>query len=140
MIDCFRLRLNDDYKFDGNAADGSVYAGESNSLPAFEAFLRLVESRSTLLSSWWSNDKKAECIAVGMDCSEAWSSLTAAPEKSDIVQHYGDLNMPMQMRMFGEQVYGCGPGGQDGRAMLQQMMKVEGGKGKSVNIDMGKAF
>ena len=33
----------------------------------------------------------------------------------------------MQLRMFGEQIYGTGPGGQNGSAMLRLQMMAEGG-------------
>lgn len=72
-----------------------------------------------------------ECIATGMagNATTNWCSLEAGPEKSDMIEHYSDPQIPMQMRMFGEQVYGNGPGGQDGAAMLRMMMTMEGKSG-----------
>lgn len=43
-----------------------------------------------------------------------WSELACVIQKSEIIEHYGNLIMPMQLRMFGEQVYQRGPGGMSG--------------------------
>jgi mitochondrial splicing suppressor protein 51 len=58
---------------------------------------------------------------------DGWSSLASAIENSDIIEHYGNPNMPMQLRILGEQVYGRGPGGQSGASMLQVQMMAERG-------------
>jgi splicing suppressor protein 51 len=53
------------------------------------------------------------------------------------MEHYGSATMPMQLRMFVESVYGRGPGGQDGSAMLQlQVMPESGPSMHSSNIDV----
>lgn len=133
LIDSCRLRLDDLKRFEGVDTSGSVYAGDANSLPAFNLFLRLAESRSGLLPPWWVAEDEdggsaAECIAVGMGKPEDWYSLTFRPEKSEIIGHYGgDEYMPMQMRMFAEQVYGRGVGGADGAGMRRTMMRRESG-------------
>jgi splicing suppressor protein 51 len=59
---------------------------------------------------------------------DGWSSLSRAVEKSDIVEHYGDPTMPMQLRMLGEQVYGSGPAGQPGASMMELQMRIESGE------------
>ncbi|KAI9808444.1 MAG: hypothetical protein M1826_004154 [Phylliscum demangeonii] len=46
---------------------------------------------------------------------------------------YGNSLMPMQSRMFAEQVYGQGPGGQSWDAMRQVMMKREADGGKKMH-------
>lgn len=66
--------------------------------------------------------------------SGAWESLSAAPEKADFIEHYGDSRMPMQLRMFAEVVYGSGPGGQDGKVMMEMMARSEGGGGGGVGM------
>lgn len=35
LIDCFRLRQEDNYKFEGDAETDSIYAGSLNSMPGF---------------------------------------------------------------------------------------------------------
>jgi splicing suppressor protein 51 len=63
---------------------------------------------------WWSEEKAVECEALGMN--GGWSFLSNVIEKSDLIEYYGISSMPMQLRMFAEQVYGRGPGGQSGTA------------------------
>lgn len=138
LIDTFRLKLDDDYKFEGDVFEGTVYDGAPNSIPGFKKFLRQAKSKPGLLPPWWSDDKAAECIAFGM--SGSWASLSAAPEKSDIVEHYGNPEMPMQMRMLSEQITGRGPRGQDGTAMRKLMMEGESGKGVTSTMDWSHMF
>ncbi len=124
LIDTYRFRMEDDYNLEGSADADSIYGGARDSLQGFRRFLRLAQSRRGLLPQWWSPEKAAECEAAGMHGS-GWSSLTSAIEKSDVIEHYGDSKFPMQLRMFGEQVYGRGPGGQEGASMRRLMMTME---------------
>ncbi|OCL06400.1 putative MYND domain protein [Glonium stellatum] len=126
LIDTYRFRMDDDYSLEGKVSTDSVYGGARNGLAGFRRFLRLAESRPGLLPPWWSAQKASECVAVGMQES-GWSSLSCAIEKSDVQEHYDDSKFPMQLRMFGEQVYGRGPAGQSGSAMRQVMMAMESG-------------
>ena len=138
LIDTYRFRMEDDYNLEGGADDDSIYGGAHDGRHGFRRFLHLAEGRSGLLPSWWSREKAAECEAVGMN--DGWSSLANAIEKSDVIEHYRNSNMPMQLRMFGEQVYGRGPGGQSGAAMRQAQMMVEKGETCSDQIDMASLF
>lgn len=127
LIDTYRLRMEDNYKLEGNVDADCVYNGAPDGQQGFRRFLRLAEKRPGLLPSWWSQEKAAACVTVGRN--GGWSSLSSMVEKGDVIEHYGDPNMPMQLRMFGEQVYGRGPGGQSGDGMRQvQMMLERGGK------------
>jgi splicing suppressor protein 51 len=126
LIDCYRLRMEDDYNLEGEADEDSIYGGAANGEKGFQRFLSLARSSRGLLPSWWSEEKSSECMRLGMRNS-GWSSLASAVGKGDIVEHYGDPGMPMQMRMFGEQVYGRGPGGQPGASMMKMQMMMEGG-------------
>lgn len=126
LIDTYRFRMADDFNLEGKVTDDSIYSGAGNGLAGFRRFLRLAESRPGLLPPWWSAQKSSECVAVGMQES-GWSSLSCAIEKSDVQEHYDDSKFPMQLRMFGEQVYGRGPAGQSSTAMRQVMMAMEGG-------------
>ncbi len=125
LIDTFRLRQQDNFTFEGHADDNSIYSGASNSVAGFQRFLSLAASRPGLLPPWWSSSKAEECKQLGLE--GGWTSLTKMTEKGDVIEHYGDSKMPMQMRMFGEQVYGTGPGGQPGEAMMKMMMMSESG-------------
>lgn len=48
--------------------------------------------------------------------------------------------MPMQLRMFGEQVFGAGPGGQNGTEMRKFQMMAEDGEGVASTLDMSHLF
>ncbi|OJD12443.1 hypothetical protein AJ78_06958 [Emergomyces pasteurianus Ep9510] len=126
LIDTYRLRMEDNYKFEGNADMDSIYGGAQDGRQGFERFLRLANSRPHLLPPWWEQKSVTECVAVG--AMSGWSDLRCAIGKSDVIEHYGNSDMPMQLRMFGEQIYGYGPGGHDGAAMLRAQMMIENGK------------
>ncbi|KAF1356215.1 putative MYND domain protein [Delphinella strobiligena] len=115
LIDTCRVRLDDNYNLEQKNTKDSVFAGEPH---------------TGLLPPWWSAEKAKECIALGMDKPDDWYSLRFGPEKGDIIKHYGDDKMPMQMEMLGEQVYGSGPGGQSRDILRKAMMKVEGNAGE----------
>ena len=118
----------------------SLYDGSSNSLPDCRKFIRLAKGIDGLLPPWWSQEKERECDALGLGV--GWSSLSAAVEKSDIIEHYGDPTMPMQLRMLGEQVYGSGPAGQPGTSMMRMQMMLESGEygGASSLLDMSSSM
>ncbi|ORY12644.1 putative MYND domain protein [Clohesyomyces aquaticus] len=126
LVDAFRLRQEDDYKFTSDVDSDSIYGGRAHSLPGFRRFLGLASSRPGLLPPWWNDDSKRECEAYGMN-KDNWSDLRTCVEKHDIIEHYGDSRFPMQLRMLGESVYGTGPMGQDGTGMRKMMMMQEGG-------------
>lgn len=147
LVDTYRMRLEDDYKYDGDVTVGSVYDGSPNGLPAFRRFMKLVAKRPGLLPAWWDGERqRKECEAFGMrkeaDGEECWGGLRTCMEKSDIMEYYGDSTMPMQLRMFGEDVYGSGPAGQSGAAMRQLMISGEqGGGANHVSLlDVSQSF
>jgi splicing suppressor protein 51 len=49
LIDCFRMRMEDEYTFGAN--NFGIYGGESP-VPVFKKFLDLAEKRDKLLPSW----------------------------------------------------------------------------------------
>jgi hypothetical protein len=65
LIDAFGLRQEDNFKFEGLVDSNSKYDGGSHSTNAFQNFLRLAESRSGLLPSWWDAQKRAACVQFG---------------------------------------------------------------------------
>lgn len=111
--------MEDDYNLPGDVDEDSIYGGAASGLRGFQRFMRRVQSKPGLLPAWWSAEKTKECERVGR------GDLGCAVEKSDLIEHYKDPMMPMQLRMFGEQIYGSGPGGQSGTMMRQQMMMME---------------
>jgi splicing suppressor protein 51 len=119
LIYTFRLRCTDDYTFDGKIISGTIQAGEQNSESAFRtSLLFIAENKSAFLPPWWSTDKAEECITYGMNTNN-WSNLYSAVTKQDLIEHYGDKDMPMQMRMLYEKITGRGPMGRKCGGMLQ---------------------
>ncbi|PVH70408.1 hypothetical protein DL98DRAFT_472722 [Cadophora sp. DSE1049] len=100
LIDCYRLRVEDEYTFQGDA--GGLYGGE-DPLPDFKRFLNQVEKREGVLPKWWSKEKRKECEKIAKN--ESWANINAAVEKSDIVEHYKNPMMPMTLRVLGENIY-----------------------------------
>ncbi|KAI0907244.1 putative MYND domain protein [Ustulina deusta] len=126
LIDAYRLRVEDEYVFEGEAALDSIYGGAESSLPGFRKFLRRAASRPGLLPSWWNAEKQAACEKLGMDSAQ-FQNLRCAVEKSDIIEHYGDPRFPMQLRMLAETLIGRGFGGHDGTHMRKTMTMMENG-------------
>ncbi|KAF9178119.1 hypothetical protein BGZ51_008097 [Haplosporangium sp. Z 767] len=136
LIDCYRFRLEDDYSLEFYQHPDSIYVGCKDSRVDFQRFLRLAESRPGVLPSWWSPEKAAECLKVGLTDKD--HNLQHCIEKHDVIAYYGDNMMPMQLRMLGEQIYLRGPGGQSGAAMIKMQMQVENGKAFSSTIDTSR--
>ncbi|EOD46093.1 putative mynd domain protein [Neofusicoccum parvum UCRNP2] len=109
LIDAFRLRMADEHNFKHRSHDGSIYAGDPDSLTAFKQFLHQVKQISGLLPPWWSEEKRGECIVLGMNGEgESWRLLAKRTDEKDIAERYEDKRMPLQMRVFAKHV--CGPG------------------------------
>ena len=104
LIDCFRMRLEDECNFAGEFR--GIY-NEESSYPYFKKFLTLAEEREAILPSWWDKKARTECerLARGGD---GWANIARAVEKSDIQEHYGDSMMPAKLRILGEKIYGKG--------------------------------
>lgn len=140
LIDTFRLRQEDDYNLDGDVEEGTVYAGAEDSVPAFKSFMDKISEKPGLLPPWWTQEDVVKCLDVGTK--GGYYSLAAAPKKADFIEHYSDPQMPMQMRLFGEQIIGRGPGGQDGAGILAITAQMEGGNSgmHSSTMDMSQMF
>ncbi|OJD31510.1 mynd domain [Diplodia corticola] len=132
LIDAYRMRMDDQYKFEGDIDADCVMGGEvESSIGGFTRFLlKLHRAAPQLLPPWWTPQKEEACKSAGMRHG-AWESLRATPEKEDFIEHYGDSRMPMQLRMFAEAVYGSGPGGQSGKMMMEMMASTEEGGERS---------
>ncbi len=118
--------MEDMYNFQQPEAD-SLYCGAPSGEKGFRRFLRLAEAKPNLLPSWWSPEKNKECLEFGTTDKDL--GLYFSIETHDIQEFYGNNDMPMQLRMFAEQVYGRGVGGQSGAGMLAMKMAMEGGGG-----------
>ncbi|KAI9374061.1 hypothetical protein BJX61DRAFT_344395 [Aspergillus egyptiacus] len=126
LIDTYRLRMADQRQFEGSAETNSLFGESADISGSFRRFLRKVtEEKRELLPSWWSPEKAEECEQLA-ETGVGWSSLyNNAVQKQDIIDHYENPLMPMQIRMFAEQIYGTGPGGQSGAVILPIMAMQE---------------
>lgn len=136
LIDAYRLRMEDNYMFGDPDAD-SLHAGAPSGEPGFHHFLSQAEGRPGLLPPWWSSEKRDACLEYGRRPG-SWSDLRVTVEKHDIIEEYGNALAPMQLRMFGEQVIGSGPGGFDGESMMQMQMMTERGEMHGSVMDMSR--
>ncbi|KPI36694.1 uncharacterized protein AB675_9993 [Cyphellophora attinorum] len=127
LIDTHRFRLNDNYTFLGEApyyvlGDPSPNRGATE----FRTFLKQAfyhPDNKGLLPSWFTKAKINECMAFARRTpSHHYNTM---PEKSDILDYYGDPRMPMQLRMFAEQVLHRSPYGESGDAMMAFQAKLE---------------
>lgn len=135
LIDIYRLRMDDTFKFDHMVETDSLYSGARDGTNGFKKFLGLVEGKAGLLPADWSPEKKEAVIAFGQ--AEPEKLLFHKADKETIINRYGNAQMPMQMRLFGEQVYGRGVGGQAGAPIIQLQMQMESGTlhGSTINTN-----
>ncbi|TQN63734.1 hypothetical protein CSHISOI_11701 [Colletotrichum shisoi] len=135
LIDTYRLRMEDNAVIEGKATPKSLYEpGVSDATDGFRAFLDKVKGKPRLLPPWWSEEKQAECEALGGDGGERWYSLRAKVTKASVIQHYGDELFPMQLRMMGEPIYGSAPGGGNGSMMRRMFAEREAGTSQYQHI------
>ena len=116
LIDSFRLRLEDYSSFSDEIQVGSIYHNDNeHSAVAFdEGFLRMAIEKG-LLPEPFNQSKLNDCVKFGMKnnmVGTEWGGLTTKTTESGIVEWYGDGSMPLQMRIFAEQIYGDDPSGQ----------------------------
>ncbi|KAL9109593.1 MAG: hypothetical protein Q9227_005773 [Pyrenula ochraceoflavens] len=109
LIDAYRLRVEDEYTFTGDVDLDSLYAGGDAAAArrGFKKFVLKAEKQRGLLPRWWSQQKRAACLRMASPADDtSWYSISCAVEKSDIVEHYKNPLMPMQLRMLAEHVEG----------------------------------
>lgn len=136
LIDSFRLREDDEYTFKGDASMDSVYDGSADSTVPFKSFLNEVEEKEGYLPDWWNEAKRKECVKFGMRKNQ-WASLRQAVTKSGIIEYYGSPTMPMQLRMFAEEVLGSSISNIGGaKAMRQFQMMQESGASELDGLDI----
>jgi mitochondrial splicing suppressor protein 51 len=104
-IDTYRFRMEEEYVMTGDCDLESIYGGAPTGQQGFRRFLNRFKQNPELLPPWWSAEHVRRCRKVGSK-EDGWSALDCASEKSDVVEHYKDPTMPMQLRAFAEQVYG----------------------------------
>ena len=82
-----------------------------------------------LLPEWLYGAKIKDCILYGLRSNMAgteWGGLRTKTTEAKVAKWYGDESMPLQMRIFAEQVYGDDPSGQakDMKLRAQAMTKA----------------
>ncbi|KAK3357281.1 hypothetical protein B0T25DRAFT_566581 [Lasiosphaeria hispida] len=112
VVDSYRLRLTDD--------------GLPPSPSQFGRHLRLAESRAGMLPSWWNAIKAQASANFGSPANTSTVQLTHPVFESDIIEHYGNSEFPMQLRMLAEAICGSSPAGQDGTMMRKMLAGMEG--------------
>ena len=131
LIDAYRLRVEDEYKFHGDVDNDSLY-GAGNKAGAIRGFSKFVRKangcKPPVLPPWWTDETSKACLKYARNA-VADHDLGGAVEKSDIQEFYGVSNMPMQLRMLAEKIEGSPIGGQSGGPMRQMMMATEAGSG-----------
>jgi splicing suppressor protein 51 len=105
LIDSYRMRIEDEHKFEGNASEDNIYGGAQDSLLGFERYLGHAARCPGLLPTWWNTEKQDACKRLGMDPSQG-HCLRHAVKKSDIIEHYGDSRFPTQLRLLAQTVIG----------------------------------
>ncbi|KAH6608487.1 hypothetical protein Trco_001833 [Trichoderma cornu-damae] len=125
LIDSFRLRETDDVLYGGMKNNESIYNGRVSSCPPFRRFLDQAEAKG-LMPPWWSDQKRAECLTVGLNqSSENYHDLYTATHDVELLVVYEDAIILMQLRLFAEAVLGRGAAGTDGKLMREKMALAE---------------
>lgn len=104
IIDVYRLRLDDEYRFQGKKR--GLYAGGRDNKPIddFRNFLRRADSVN-LFPQWWNPEKQDVCERRAEGCS--WNQLMLYINDDEIKAHYQDDTMVLKLRYLGSFVYGA---------------------------------
>ena len=78
LIDVYRLRVEDEYVFTGDASTDSLYGGGSPKV-GFWNFLDKAEKKQGVLPPWWNRKKRLECLKL-VARRKGWSDLGCAVE------------------------------------------------------------
>lgn len=136
LIDAYRLRMDDRWDIAKVQEPGSLYVpGATDGKEGFGVFLdkaeKVKEKVVPLLPTWWNEEKRKECEALGADTAQ-WSSLAKKVRKTDIQRHYDDMALPMQLRSIGETVYNLLV---DGKRVVDIPDDVFGGPGMDPDVE-----
>lgn len=141
LVDTYRMRIEDEYVFQGDVDEDSLYggAGASSALRHFRRFLNKAvridaKRHKKLLPQWWTKESVQECADFAR--TDDFSNVGYAVEKHDIQEHYSQLDMPMQLRMFSEKLDGTLAAGMSGESMLQMKVATEKGNMSSIHISL----
>ena len=98
LIDVYRMRVEDEYMYSGEA--GGLYMGEGvgGALEDFERFLDTATEKRAL-PPWWDHEIDDEAITAAALDTTSWPSIAHAMEKSDVNEHYGNSFAAMTLRV-----------------------------------------
>ena len=124
LVDTYRLRLDEECAYPGLCHSIRIPSNtEKEMVEEFRRFLELAELRTGLLPTWWSDEKAIACVAFGTAQGEQF--LDEAVMAKDIMDKYRNQQLPLQLRILGEQVYGTGPGGYSSYSRMERMIMIE---------------
>lgn len=128
LVDSFRLYLRDKLDFENvvDLDEDGITGGVDCKLKGLREFLKLAAKHPRLLPPWWSFEKKVRCCDLAME-DRQWHSLHHPVRSLSLSDHYGDERLPLQLRLFAEEVVGRGPGGDTGFEVLIRLMEWEQG-------------
>lgn len=140
LVDAYRLRLEDEYVYNGDASVDSIYGGATDAGKAgFKNFLGLAEQTSGILPPWWSVVHAEKCLeyaTLARNC----SNIGSAVQMRDIIAHFKHALMPMELRVLAEQIYGNGPAGRSGASTVAMMMGAENSDLSVIDMCLGDLF
>lgn len=76
-----------------------------NALPPCRSFLNSAEKNGNVLPSWRSEERRELCEEMALD-KEGKYCIHHAVEKHDVQEAYNDTMMPMNFRLFTDQICG----------------------------------
>ena len=132
LIDVYRMRREDRYRFEGKVDKGCIYSGANTAtaLRHFRKYLYGVVDADAkqpigknMLPSWWSAESFEKCVQKTTTNEDA--KIEYKVDKSAIQKFYKQDDMPMQLRMLGELLDGTQTGGQPCAPMLNQRAGLE---------------
>ncbi|KAJ5116564.1 hypothetical protein N7456_000912 [Penicillium angulare] len=129
LVDTYRLRTADNWTSAGVHEKDGIYGGARDDNEGFGRFMSKV-GKEAFLPSWWGPDNNADCVNFAASDPE-WG-LWRVIQPGDIERRYGDSTMALQLRIFGERVYGCPPHGmKSGEEILDSKASREEDKKES---------
>lgn len=103
LIDAFRLRLDDDFKFLNLRHADTIYDKPTcNGTPNLDLFLRMAEL-CYLLPTWWNERELISCLERAN--LPTWSDISTKVTANDVKSYYGDPSIALQLRFFAEQTF-----------------------------------
>ena len=102
FIDSYRMRVEDEYVFRGDAR--GLY-GDMDPMMDFLAYMGKAKMKGGTLPDWWDNDAEVDCVKMAKRKNRP-ACIYFAVERSDIKEEYSDPMMPMQLRMVAKEIEG----------------------------------